>query len=1535
MSIVGVIILVGSVVFFGPKKMFRHWLVRVAETLLFYKECTLLLSTFTIAVFIIIYITEFYLIIAQNIWLFVTITIPFLIAGVGWAARSVSNRRKERKEIVEKVNRAFRDVAALKRQFQLSPDEKLRFYSGEKIEDRFWEIIIEELDFRRSVLSRMEREFDTWDGKFHQCKIPIGEKQGKSILAGRFAWELAKSSENKVLWWKGDTRTIPMADLPLLISRYRRYLSKTKKLVVLMDDLFGYEGGGEDFEDPSMGAYYFLQEIDGGPVFIVYPSRDKGQLKLENEDLDSLINKLIEKQLIDKAFAEKFSKDARMRGLYKDQLCRCMNLVAIKSQFMPKSQSDILARRLSSEEDEVFKKTSLCTIISLPHPEFALQNISTGFWREIETGVLGSFLKEEEFETGEGIYDLNVEKKTGGKGHVLAAPVFAIEILRERYRIQDLKALSDEFEKVLYEILSSAQDRFQNDFAMEYARVAFCRLANNLQRPFYPEFRGLFLAQAILAKPRLGKAIAQRMDELTDLDRILRWAFTFRWISNTEIASKLMAKAEAIARERGVKRLDLRQVIQLAIGLKDASAPGLKERAAIYFENAIGRIFQTGTSRVCNQVIDAYIDLTTSLKGSREALDKLDELLDAGEGKFKPDAILIRRRAQLLDEMLDKMPEKASEAQKEFRKAITLARTDAGNAESLVISLQRYGVFLSQREALLDPSLREDPEVYFKEAAELAKEVGFGYEAVLNAWAVHKEAKGGIENIEGARSLYEADLEYCDQAGVIHPPSLLGFARFLHKYGRMLKEKAWGEWWQMAEDCCRKVINYEEADHLSRLHAYHQLGLLIGSAPPGVHELPNGNKRPDFPQAVSMIERAFESPQTQRVNESQKTFQDCVTHRSLAQIYSRWIDAVNAGNVSETEPVDILLQKVGFHSFQAFSGLSQRPNLTRKMKEHIVESQIGYAGFQRFRNRDPKLAKVNYDESIKNLEHWGLDNTSPRLACRSYWYVGNFYSYLYKISPFKTTEYLDYCEQLYRKALNRMPPNMPIREKSRLRFNSVTGIYKQMQHFRLTNDLDTEKQKHAEASRIIEEGLAEDPRNSWLWSGRVLLSLWENNLDFAVQQLIQHQLSTLNQCLMTLSSLDLQAAAREICTHLNRFQDELKEMLIEASTESQCLFFSKLSALNKDLGSAIIGDPRIREELRKKLDSSTATSLAKVSKRLVIASRMEPFLDICMSLDYSRIINSSTLPSIYRVLARFVEIQDASYGSDKKNAGTLGAQLLKALRKADLARLTSREDATLFRLNGIIYNATKLDKIEAVRLVESLSDVRLNPLFLKVDPVAQGKGISQAEVVSLFISGRASVSLGAAAKIVDGVPEHDFVYLINAANEEGNVKGALYLLWNIYRFSQPKAMRLACSVAEQLQRRSCDELEVAIIRQLKADSEVAQQLQSRSYDEPILIRLAIFGLLRCCNVMTRKPRLSDTDLETLKKTLKERRTDKRLTLPLLSLIAAKAELGREQFRQVKEVVDWEFVNRTIQVNEDQNLRVVLSSLAKVLANDHS
>lgn len=1443
------------------------------EQLCFYKECVILLFAIVIGVIAIVIRSDIHPWISQHMIEFISATLVILMPGIGWAVKSASTRRKEKKEIEETVSLAFIDVASLTPHYQLSEDELVLFYSGEKLHQRFWDVIKGGFDFRRSALSSLEQEFARWDGKkFYECKTPIGDRQGKSLLMGRFAWNLAESSDNKVLWWLGEKEYPANVELALWLSKYKKILSRTKKLIVFMDDLFPEERedwGLDDLDRSS--AYHFLQTINRESIFIVYPSKQKGQLTFQVKDRVLLLEKLTEKGLIDKSFAERFANDVAMQKLYKDQLRLCLNSIAEMRHFMPKAPRNILSRELSAEEDEALKKVSVCSTVSLPYPQFALRNKSVEFWRSMKLGGLKNLLEEVEWETGQGFYDLNVKKKPKSNGYVLIGPLFGKYILRERCRIEDFKTLLIEYEKTLLEILSSAQDPSETEFAWEYVRVALCRLAKNMQRPFYPEFTGSVLAHEVFAYPSFKENVTQCLENLSDLSQILRWAFTMRKLQNRRVANRLFEKADATAQKRGTRELDLKQVIYLAIGLKDSHIREQKKRATIYFDNAVKRMIKEGTSKIFNHLIDAYVELINSISGPKKALYKLDDLVKLGGPGFKADAVLIRRKAELLDQL----PNLIREAQEEFKRAIKLAREDPSSTETLIINLQRYAHFLSQRNEQLDPALREDPEVYFKEATERAKDSGFSYEAVLNAWAANKERRG---DMKGARTLYENVVEYCNEQGIINPPSLLGLARFLHKYGQLFKDKAYVEWWQTAEDCCRKVINYEGTDRLSRLHAYHQLGLLMGSNPPKVHKLPNGSNRPDFRGAIEMLEKAFESSEPQRMDDSQKTFQDCVTHKALAQTYMRWVKAI------ETESVDQLLKKAEFHSLKSFSGLSQRSRLTTKMKEHIIDSQIEYAGFQWFRNRDLQSAQANYEEAIKNLENWGLSDRNPELACKSYWYAANLYSYQYKKSGFEKLDCLDYSEQLYKKALQRITDRISRQKRSQLRYRAVVCLYQQMWSCHAANKMDAEKQKHHDASLIVKEGLAEDPRNSYLWSAKILLHIWENNLDLAMQQLIGHELSTVNQCLKTLIGSNRQAA-RNVAENLKMFQTELKNKLLRANIRNQCSFHALLSVLNPHLGSLILSDKRIFEDLRKRLNSATATRITQIIGLLKKASRIREFSDLCLSLDSRRIINSSTLTSNYRLLARL-----------EKDVKAFAKCFVKALPDANWADLIVKEDASLYRLNGIIDIATKVEKSEAVRLIESLSNLHLNPLFLRVDLVSQGKGYTQARVVNLFLSGRISISPRSATRIVSNIHDQEWLYLINSAS----VEQGFWLLWNIYRFAPERAKNLA--------------------------KQVAVQLESRMTDEPLMIRTALAGLLHLCNIETGDMKQSKADMTTFKQALKQYMAEKKLTLLLLSLTALKVKLEPEQFKEVKEAVDEVFIKKTIRDNKDQNLRELLTIL---------
>jgi len=1397
------------------------------EKLYFYRECVLFLTALTTVVLVIKFRSELHLLISEHVLESLSIAIAILVPSVGWMVRSVGSRRKERKKIERQVlDHAFQDVAILRKfSLQLTKDKILRFYSGEKLERYFWESLKEDLDFRRPLLARLHEKFTSWDGKkFHECKTPVGEMQGKSLLLGRFAWDLARSSDNRVLWWPREKNYLANGELAKLLINYRKILSRTKKLVVFMDDLLPEEEGDWRLEELNKSSVYnFLQTLISGKL--------------------------------------------------------CLYLIAEKCQFMPQSQRNILREKLLPEEEDVLRKISVCSTVSLPYPELAMQNKSTEFWRSMKMGFLKDLLEKVEFQTGDGFYDLNLEKKTLGKGYILIALLFGRQILRERCRIKESKVLSGEYARTLLEIILSAQDQSETSFALEYTRVFLSRLIKNLQKPFYPEFSGLVLAYETLMHVPLKEKVTHHIGNLSDLDEILRWAFTFKRLQYQDSANKLFEKADVVAQKRGARELDLKHIARLAIGLKDSDAFEQKRRSIVYFERVVKRAFKEGSSKLSNQIIDAYVDLVSSLSSPQQALDKLDELVKSGGPGFRADSVLIRRRAQLLEQI----PERMREAQKEFKRAIKLAKKDPSSKESLMFALQRYAHFLSQRNKQLDPSFREDPEIYFQEAVDLAKEAGLSYEAILNAWAIHKEEQG---DMLGAKSTYEAVIEYCNEKGIVNPFSLLNFSSFLHKYGQLFKNRAYSEWWQIAEDCCRRIIDYEGSDCSSRLHAYHQLGLLMGSSPPKAHELLNGSKRPDFLGAVQMLEKAFESPEPRRMDDSQKTFQDCVTHQALAQTYVRWIEAIEKGNTVESEPVTRLLKKAEFHSWKAFSGLCQRPYLTFRTKGHIIKSQIHYAGFQWFRNRDAWKARANYDEAIRLLESWGLSDGLLELACRSYWYTANFYSYLYKKSGFERTEYLETCEQLYRKALQIMTNKMPRQERLRLRHKAVVCLLQQIQRLRGARQWDVEQQKLDEASVIVEEGLAEGPKNPYLWSVKIPLHIWKNNFDLAMQQLIEHELTTINQCLMTLKATNRQAA-RDVAKKLTEFRAELKSKLVTANLQKQCSFYALLSVLNPNLGSLLLSDKKVYQGLRERLNSSTATTIANIVGLLKTSSRIEAFSDLCMSLDYIRIVNSSTVTSIYRLLERLLD----------KKVKVYAECFVKALPNANWANLIAKEDASLYRLNGILDNAKNVGKEEAERLADSLSKVSLNSLFLRTDPAAEARGYTQQSVVNLFVSGRISISHHSATKIVGNVHDQEWLYLFNSATADQG----FWLLWNVYRYAPTRAMSLA-------------------------KQGVAQLLQTNIKDQPILIKLALIGLLQLCNAEIAAITLSKIETASLKHEIKENVAGKRLTLPLLCLRGLKAKLEPERFKECRDVVDERVVSKIIQGNENQNLKELLAKM---------
>jgi hypothetical protein len=905
-----------------------------------------------------------------TLWL-IGLTLGLTTTWLVFALTRTLSKRKEKQTIVESIENVFRDISKKWSNFQKSPpklshEDIISFYGGN--EHKVWECVTANLDFPRSKLADLKAQIDRWSEGFLECKVPMGRKQGKTILMKRFAFDLAKQSGYKVLWWIGWQRPADH-ELATLVKKYRsEVLSRTKRLVIFMDDLFPEEDADSELT-PSrqmIDARNFRESISEAPIAhahaciaAVYPSKEAGFLQFDEKDLESLLNKLVEQEVMPRETAQSFMQDEDMRRLYKGQLIACLCMIFEKIGQQPhvywrKLQKSM--EQLTPEEREFIKKIAACQTISLAYLGVVLRNNLR------ISDTLRELIREMSFETGHGICDLNIEQKPEWKGFVLNAPYFSRWILK-RYGIRDREGLQTLYQQILSDVLSSSgQNQYESAFAFEYVRVALHRLARNWQHLVYPEFRGIKLAQEVFSHEPIREKLTLYVESLAELKPILRWAGTIRKLQSWELSDKLYLKAKHIA-PKDLEQVDLSAFIHLTIGLKDVEEyPKLLLLADL--DAVVKKANEGGVhAETVNKYIDAYVELVDLLKGFRAALDKWDELVSNLKGSgFKPDAVLISRRAKLLEESNE-----IGQAQKEYKNAIDCAPFHSG-PETMVYCLQRYAVFLSEKGEQLDAALREDPETFFNKAEEEAKKRAVGYESVMNAWAKHKVRIG---DIAGAKFKFEDAIKYCEERALVHSHSYLGFAKLLHEYGKELKDKPYDKWLAIAEDCCWKVINAEETERFSRLTACHQLGLLIGT---DTYTSLKGEKRPNFREAIKTLENAFESSEPRHSDDRYKTFQDCITHAALAQTYVRWIHAIKDRKTDQYEPIDQLLKSAQFHSLKAFSGLSQRNNLTDETRRHCVKEQVEYAGFQFFERLDYPLAESNYVDAIKNMETWGMDS---------------------------------------------------------------------------------------------------------------------------------------------------------------------------------------------------------------------------------------------------------------------------------------------------------------------------------------------------------------------------------------------------------------------------------------------------------------------------------------------------------------------------------------------------------------------------------
>ena len=310
--------------------------------------------------------------------------------------------------------------------------------------------------------------------------------------------------------------------------------------------------------------------------------------------------------------------------------------------------------------------------------------------------------------------------------------------------------------------------------------------------------------------------------------------------------------------------------------------------------------------------------------------------------------------------------------------------------------------------------------------------------------------------------------------------------------------------------------------------------------------------------------------------------------------------------------------------------------------------------------------------------------------------------------------------------------------------------------------------------------------------------------------------------------------------------------------------------------------------MQNKLRSSSATTIREYLPLLSRIVELNKFFDAFKISDYERIINLSTINTTRKL---FFSFQEQTW-----NLSSAAKKMAEALPDADVAYLVSQENATLYRLGGLIGNVMQVDPSVAERFVEKLSEIDLSELFSREDPIAEEKGLTKVKVVNYFLSKWLSFAPNGRKRIVGNIGDDVWHRLIqSASSDEG-----FWLLWNIYINNSNKAKRFV-------------------------KNGVGDFLLQKYIEEPKeVFFLPLLGILDLCDFVIHNIPL-ETNITRIKQMLVKFKEENKPTLLVLSLVALKVKLSSQQFENAKEILDEQSIN-FIRNAPDIKISEILSNL---------
>lgn len=440
----------------------------------------------------------------------------------------------------------------------------------------------------------------------------------------------------------------------------------------------------------------------------------------------------------------------------------------------------------------------------------------------------------------------------------------------------------------------------------------------------------------------------------------------------------------------------------------------------------------------------------------------------------------------------------------------------------------------------------------------------------------------------------------------------------------------------------------------------------------------------------------------------------------------------------------------------------------------------------------------------------------------------------------------------------------------------------------------------------------------------IVQSLLRENAEEMLRELSSSHIPTINGFLSFLWNRDRNRFF-EVARRID-VRDSKLARYKESSVQAKCELCFLVSFANISMSDLIV------EDLQKQLKDGTANmihrALPMIKNRIRRVITLEKFFDGFTTDDWERIIeNSSTLSSIFRLfatdlrrnlqeasvrVARIVTRSNLTYFVRDKNAdlyalrGVINAAydlevdpktLIESIIRADEKTLKSFhsngkkrevswseeqkklvEAAFLVGLNGIVMRA--VINSENDPLIKHETDQRIAALFgtlAKFESKDLKEIFRDVESINYFFYHLSWRAPDACRSILKKIGFDAWLHLFQSAlrKEKLEMKDAFWLLWNIFRYDEVLARRLI--------------------------EQSADILLENANKGKLDFRLPLAGLLHRLKVNV-DGILQTTDLERISETLDsiERKTAVDLTIILLSLMALKSKIPRDEFEALKE-----------------------------------